>query len=124
MWEVNNFSLIGGTIVISSKIVLSGVIFSRLKKRKTPKGEKVVLFDLLICCKKNYSVISIMTTGKLAEETEYNHSFVESAPFVNVEGRLMSGVRKHGGKARAVIYFIADKVDFVAEPRLIPYKVG
>lgn len=124
MWKANNSSLIGGTVVASGKIVLSGVIFSRLKKIKTVKGEKAVLFDLLICGKKNYSVISVMTTGKLAEETEYNHAFIEKAPFVNTEGRLMSGVRKHGGKARAVIYFIADKVDFVKEPRLIPYKVG
>lgn len=108
----------------SGKIVLSGVIFSHLKKRKTPDGDKVVLFDLLICGKKSYSVISVMTTGQLAEETEYNHSFIDSAPFVNVEGRLMSGVRKHGGKARAVVYFIADKVDFVKEPSLIPFKVS
>lgn len=124
MWISNNLSFIGGSFVASGRIVLSGVLFSHLKKRKTPEGGKVVLFDLLICGKKSYSVITVMTTGQLAVETENNHAFVDSAPFVNVEGQLISGVRKHGGRARAVVYFIADKVDFVKEPRLLPFKVS
>lgn len=107
----------------SEKIVLSGVIFSRLKKKEKPNGEKVVLFDLLVGGKKSFSVINIMTMGQLAEETEHNSSFINTAPFVNVEGRAIMGVRKHGGKPRAVVYFIADKVEFVKEPGLIPYKV-
>lgn len=105
------------------KIFFSGVIFSRLKKKKTKKGGKVVSFDLLIYGKTNYSVISVVTTGKLANETEKKHLFVETAPFVNVEGRLKIGVRKHGGARRAVVFLIADKVNFVVEPSLIPYKV-
>lgn len=123
MLKSNNFSLIGGVLVTSGKIVLSGVIFSRLKKKEKPNGEKVVLFDLLVGGKKSYSVINVMTTGQLAEETEHNYSFIDTAPFVNAEGRVMSGVRKHGGKPRAVVYFIADKVEFVKELGLIPYKV-
>ena len=107
----------------SGKIVLSGVIFSRLKKKEKPNGDKVVLFDLLVGGKKSFSVINVMTTGKLAEETEHKSSFINTAPFVNVEGRVMTGIRKHGGKPRAVVYFIADKVEFVKEPGLIPYKV-
>lgn len=124
MWKSNNSSLIGGTVVASGKIVLSGVIFSRLKRRKSQKGEKIVSFDLLVCGKRNYSVISIVTTGELAKETEYNHRLVDHAPFVNVEGRLKSGMRNRDGEKQPVIYLFADKVEFVSEPRLIPYKVG
>lgn len=124
MWISNNLSFVEGSFMASGRIVLSGVLFSHLKKRKTPEGEKLVLFDLLTCGKKSYSVITVMTTGQLAVETEHNYAFVDSAPFVNLEGRLISGVRKHGGKVRAVVYFIADKVDFAKEPRFIPFKVS
>lgn len=108
---------------MGGKIVFSGLIFSRLKKGKTQKGEKVVLFDILICGKNSYSVVSVVATGGLAKETEKKHLFIENRPFVNVEGWLKTGLKMGKKKKRAVVFLIADKVDFVAVPRFMPCKV-